>query len=73
MQINTQKKIPLCEVTVLYPQMFERIRNLSDISIELYIYTMAGVETWITTGGKSGSPFMRAHNDLVIVKKIIER
>ena len=27
----------------------------------------------MTTGGKSGSPFMRAHNDLVIVKRITER
>jgi hypothetical protein len=39
----------------------------------LYIQTIAGVESWANTGGKSGSPFMRAHNDLVIVKKITEK
>lgn len=53
--------------------MFEKIRNESGIDIDQYIQTMAGLESWVNTGGKSGSPFMRAHNDLVIVKRINER
>ena len=73
MQIQRHKKIPMIEVNILYPQMFEKIRAESDIDINLYINTITGVDAWISNGGKSGSPFMRAHNDLVIIKKISER
>jgi len=29
-----------------------------------------GAGNWLASGGKSGSPFMRAYNDLLVIKKI---
>lgn len=31
---------------------------------------MAGAESWLASGGKSGSPFMRSFNDLLVIKKV---
>lgn len=64
---------PLIEVNILYPNSFQELRKSQNIPLELFIPTIAGSESWITSGGKSGSPFMRSHNDLVVVKKIQER
>lgn len=64
---------PIIEVNVLYPKQFEKLREQQGINIELFIPTIAGAEPWMTMGGKSGSLFMRSHNDLVVVKRIHER
>lgn len=61
---------PNLEVNVLFPKHFERLRGSLKIGIELFIPTIAGAEPWITMGGKSGSLFMRSHNDLAVVKRI---
>jgi len=49
------------------------LRESLGINAELFIPTISGAESWVTNGGKSGSLFMRSHNDLVVVKRIQER
>ncbi len=63
---------PNIEVNILYPKLFEKLRQSCEIDISLYIPTIAGAEPWVTMGGKSGSLFMRSHNDLVVFKSLRE-
>jgi len=38
--------------------------------LELFIESVGGSEAWLASGGKSGSPFMRSFNDLLVIKKV---
>lgn len=46
------------------------LRRKNNINLDLFISSIAGADHWINTGGKSGSPFMRSYNDLLVIKKI---
>lgn len=46
------------------------LRRKNNISLDLFISSITGADHWMATGGKSGSPFMRSYNDLLVIKKI---
>jgi hypothetical protein len=58
------------EMIIIEPNEFEMLRRKNNISLELFISSIAGADHWMATGGKSGSPFMRSYNDLLVIKKI---
>ena len=58
---------------LLYPNEFEILRRSKNIPLKLFIESIAGAERWLASGGKSGSPFMRSYNDLLVIKKIQSR
>jgi hypothetical protein len=55
---------------MLFPNEFEILRRKSNISLDLFIESISGASYWVNSGGKSGSPFMRSFNDLLVIKKI---
>lgn len=58
------------DVTFLYPNEFEMLRRKKQIPLDLFIESVTGAESWLASGGKSGSPFMRSFNDLIVIKKV---
>ena len=46
------------------------LRRKNGIPLDLFISSIAGADNWIASGGKSGSPFMRSYNDLLVIKKV---
>jgi len=57
-------------VNFLFPNEFEQLRRKKNIPLPLFIESVGGAEAWLATGGKSGSPFMRSFNDLLVIKKV---
>lgn len=69
-KVKKEQSGPNLAITLLYPNEFEILRRKNNIPIDLFISSISGAESWLATGGKSGSPFMRSFNDLVVIKKI---
>lgn len=69
-KVKKEQSNPNIAITLLYPNEFEILRRKNNIPIDLFISSIAGAESWLATGGKSGSPFMRSFNDLLVIKKI---
>jgi hypothetical protein len=46
------------------------LRRKNNIPLDLFISSIVGAQSWINSGGKSGAPFMRSYNDLLVIKKI---
>lgn len=71
--IKLLEKIKVNNILIIYyPRQFECLRAINNISLERFIKSIASCISWDSSGGKSGSSFLKSADNLFIFKAIKE-